>query len=70
MIGLEQLKQDLVTIENLVEYIVSYFDVNKQKQVCVFYEQYELRMFLEDGRRGILFTGQLADMRLGLTIKM
>jgi hypothetical protein len=64
-VGLELLKQERETVENLIEYIVSCLDDAKQKQVRIFSERHELGMCLDDGRLGVLFSGQLVDMQPG-----
>lgn len=64
-VGLELLKQERETVENIIEYIISCLDDANQEQVRIFSEQHELGMCLDDGRLGVLFSGQLIDMRLG-----
>lgn len=64
-VGLELLKQERETVENLIEYIISCLDDGKREQVQIFSERHELGICLDDGRLGVLFSGQLIDMQPG-----
>ena len=64
-VGLELLKQERESVERLVEYIVSCIDDARQDQIRMFIERHELGMCLDDGRLGVLFSGQLIDMQPG-----
>lgn len=64
-VGLKLLKQERETVENLIEYIISCLEEKKQARVRAFCEHHELGMCLDDGRLGILFSGQLVDMTPG-----
>lgn len=64
-VGLELLKQERESVERLVEYIMSCIEDARQDQIQMVIERHELGMCLDDGRLGVLFSGQLVDMQLG-----
>lgn len=64
-VGLELLKQERESVERLVEYIMSCIEDARQDQIRMVIERHELGMCLDDGRLGVLFSGQLVDMQLG-----
>ncbi len=68
-VGLELLKQERETVENLIKYIISCMDDEIQEQVKIFSERHELGMCLDDGRLGVLFSGQLVDMQVGTKVQ-
>lgn len=64
-VGLELFKQERESVERLVEYIMSCIDDARQDQIRMFIERHELGMCIDDGRLGVLFSGQFVDMQLG-----
>jgi hypothetical protein len=64
-VGIELLQQEREIVENLIDYIVSCLDDVKQEQVRMFSERHELGLCQDDGRVGVLFSGQLVDMQPG-----
>lgn len=64
-VGQDLFKQERETVENFIEYILSCLDDAKQEQVRIAIEKRELGMCLDDARIGVLFSGQLVDIRPG-----
>jgi hypothetical protein len=64
-VGLDLLKQERETVENLIEYLMSCIDDANQEKIRIFIERHELGICLDDGRLGVLFSGQLVDAKPG-----
>lgn len=69
-VGLEVLKDERKTVEDLIEYIISCLDDKIRDQVRFFSQKHELGMCLDDGRLGALFSGQLVDMMPGPKVRV
>ncbi|MGH8557238.1 MAG: hypothetical protein ACRESZ_07190 [Methylococcales bacterium] len=63
-VGLEILKRELATVEELIEYLLTCLDEKIRDQVRLFSEKHGLGMCLDDGRLGALFSGQLVAILL------
>lgn len=64
-VGLESLRDERQVVEDFTEYVISNLEERMQEQVRVFCARRDLGMRLDDGRLGILFSGQLVDMAPG-----
>lgn len=67
-VGLELLREERKVVDNFVDYVISRLEEKRQEQVRLFCARRDLGMCLDDGRLGILFSGQLVDAAPGPTV--
>ncbi len=64
-VGLDLIKQDLATVENLIKYIISCLEDVRQEKIKFIIAQHELGICSADNRLGVLFSGNLIDIKPG-----
>ncbi|AAM35041.1 hypothetical protein H8Z72_00790 [Xanthomonas citri pv. citri] len=68
-VGLEVLRDERQVVEGFVEYVISRLNEKRQEQVRIFCARRDLGICLDDGRLGVLFSGQLVDMAPGPRVR-
>ncbi|MGH9437976.1 MAG: hypothetical protein ACRD22_08780 [Terriglobia bacterium] len=64
-VGLGLVKQERNVVDEFIGYVISCLDEKHQEEVRIFCEKRDLGLCRDDGHLGILFSGQLVDMRPG-----
>lgn len=64
-VGLDLINHEREVVDEFIDYVISCLNEKIQKQFRDFLHQRDLGLSLDDGRLGMLFSGQLVDMVMG-----